>query len=263
MANRAWLQLLGLLLLAAALMVPAIWAQGRDLSARPAPSAVAAHAMPLSTHVGDLPGEPVPVFPERPSWSGGHSAPTVGRRARLVSPTPSVQEELVAVEVAGFPEQPAHSTGLDSAPAPVRLDIPTLQISASVVPAGIDNTTGELAVGPSAADVYWYELGPAPGQSGTALLAGHLDRWDGAPGVFARLNRLEPGASVLVTLSDGQLLNFTVTGIQRFPADRLSEVYTTAGPPRLVLVTCTGGWDTVRQRYRENLIVEAQLGRPD
>jgi sortase (surface protein transpeptidase) len=262
MLNRASLQLIGLLLLAAASMVPAIWAQGRDVSARPVSPAAAPADSPSMVTLDDAEGASSP-FPERISWSQVHPARPEGGPALLVQPTPSIEEVPAAVDVPVLPEQPAQgAAGLDVAPPPVRLDIPSLRVSAPIVPTGINNATGELAVGLSVADVYWYELGPSPGQPGTALLAGHLDGRNGKPGVFAQLAALEPGAPLLVTLADGQLLTFTVTRIQRLAADRLPAVYTTSGPPSLVLVTCTGAWDGARQRYRENLIVEAQLPPP-
>src|SRR5436190_17454684 len=70
---------------------------------------------------------------------------------------------------------------------PVAVDAgPDGTISGPVVGTGVDPGTGELAVPADAGVVAWYEYGPAPGDVGSAVLAGHVD-WHGVPGIFFRL----------------------------------------------------------------------------
>ena len=182
-----------------------------------------------------------------------------------VMPTPHVTPVVMPSPTAQ-PTPPVSATLalLRSKPEPLRLIIPALSLNAPVVAIGLDQRTGELALQSDVTVVQWYRLGPAPGQPGTALLAGHLDSATGQRGVFAGLSAARPGMAVWVDLTGGQRLAFRVTRIYTISALQLfaSGVYTTAGPPRLLLVTCAGYWDTRQQRYTENLIVEAELAPP-
>jgi|GEM_PF-3003681 len=182
-----------------------------------------------------------------------------------VMPTPRVTPVVMPSPTAQ-PTPPASAALalLRSKPEPLRLTIPALSLNAPVVAIGLDQRTGELALQSDVTVVQWYRLGPAPGQPGTALLAGHLDSATGQRGVFAGLSAARPGMAVWVDLTGGQRLVFRVTRIHTISALQLfaSGVYTTAGPPRLLLVTCAGYWDIRKQRYTENLIVEAELVSP-
>jgi sortase (surface protein transpeptidase) len=105
----------------------------------------------------------------------------------------------------------------------------------------------------------WYTGGPVPGETGPAVVAGHVD-WAGAPGVFAGLARLEPGADVLVERADGSTARFTVTRVVRqaktdFPA---VEVYAPTPTAELRLITCGGEFDPTAGSYEDNVIVFAE-----
>jgi hypothetical protein len=141
---------------------------------------------------------------------------------------------------------------------PVRLELPG-SIDASVLPVGIDPSTGDLAVPPSASTVAWYETGPVPGAAGAAVLAGHVD-WHGQRGVFFGLNRVPVGAPVTVTLSNGRQMRFTVVRRTEVSKNDLggSKVFSDKGPPQLVLITCGGDFDWQTHHYADNVIVYAR-----
>jgi sortase (surface protein transpeptidase) len=140
--------------------------------------------------------------------------------------------------------------------APVRLRIPQLQLEAGVQPVGVD-TRGNMAAPNRPGAVAWYARGPAPGASGDAVFAGHLDSPDG-PAIFWNLGLLRPGDAVIVDLGDGSSVRFRVTGLSIVPnSDQPAELFAIDGPPRLSLVTCAGAWDTLRQTYAQRLIVDA------
>ena len=106
----------------------------------------------------------------------------------------------------------------------------------------------------------WYQEGVVPGQVGPAVIAGHIDSAIG-PAVFARLNQLQPGAAVAVSLSNGQTVNFTVTGSidvskQAFPTD---QVYGNTPDAQLRLISCTGTFNKAIGHYDSNLVVFATL----
>jgi sortase (surface protein transpeptidase) len=150
------------------------------------------------------------------------------------------------------------STVTAPAPPPTRVVIPSLQVDAAVEPVATD-AQGRMATPAQANDVAWFKPGAAPGDSGNAVFAGHLD-WTSGPAVFWHLGELKPGAEVQVVRADGSRLRFAVDGIKQYAFDAdPSDVFTRSGPPGIALVTCTGAWDRARQTYLQRLSVHASL----
>jgi hypothetical protein len=50
----------------------------------------------------------------------------------------------------------------------------------------------------------WYDLGPAPGQAGPAVIVGHVDSYQ-APGALFRLGALRPGDQIYFTRAGGTM----------------------------------------------------------
>jgi hypothetical protein len=127
-----------------------------------------------------------------------------------------------------------------------------------VVPTGVDATTGELAVPADAAVVAWYQYGPAPGQAGSAVLAGHVD-WHGVPGIFFTLRDLQPGDPITIAMSDGSTLGFHIVDTRMVDKPELprAEVFARTGSPTLTLVTCGGQFDSSTHHYLSNVVVTA------
>ena len=150
------------------------------------------------------------------------------------------------------------STVTAPAPPPTRVIIPSLQVDAVVEPVATD-TQGRMATPSRANDVAWFKPGAAPGDSGNAVFAGHLD-WTNGPAVFWHLGDLKPGAEVQVVRADGSRLRFVVDGVKQYAFDAdPSDVFTRSGAPGIALVTCTGAWDRGRQTYLQRLSVHASL----
>jgi Sortase domain len=148
-----------------------------------------------------------------------------------------------------------------AAAAPVRLLVPRIGIDTGLVRLGL-LADGQLAVPVSAAIAGWYTDGPAPGQVGPAVLAGHVDSYTG-PGVFYRLRDLRTGDRVQVRRADGRQVQFAVTGVERFAKSSFptARVYGPTPFTELRLVTCGGSFDAARGHYRDNVVVFArQLG---
>jgi len=106
----------------------------------------------------------------------------------------------------------------------------------------------------------WYELGPRPGDPGSAVILGHVDSKRG-PAVFYRLRELRAGDEIGVTRADGSSVRFIVDRTAqydklRFPTD---EVYYPTLAPGLRLVTCGGQFDFTTGHYRSNIIVFATI----
>ncbi|MEV1328727.1 class F sortase [Micromonospora costi] len=144
---------------------------------------------------------------------------------------------------------------------PVRLEVPTIKVSAPVAPVG-QARDGSIDVPPLERhnETGWYDRGPTPGEPGPAVIVGHVDTKDG-PSVFYDLHKLKPGDTVEVTRADRSVVVFRVDSVERFPKDRLpaDRIYGHKGPPGLRLITCGGDFVGGRTGYEDNLIAFASL----
>jgi sortase (surface protein transpeptidase) len=147
----------------------------------------------------------------------------------------------------------------DGAPVakPVRLRIPAIGVDSPVVDIGVD-AAGVLVPPPTADQVGWFTGGPAPGDTGPALLAAHVDSRAG-PGVFFRLIDLRAGDQISVERADQTSVAFTVVSTSRVPKSAFPTelVYAPLPVPMLRLITCGGTFDRAAHSYRDNVIVEA------
>jgi hypothetical protein len=191
-------------------------------------------------------------------WALALVAVTAGAVA-LLSPDPSAPAP--TSQVADAPPAPvvlaAEAAGTVASPA--RVSIPAIGVDGPLAEIGVDGA-GAL-VPPADFDVAgWFAAGPAPGQTGPAVLAGHVDDRTG-PAVFYRLEELTPGDQVVVIRSDGQPVAFTVTRVAAYPKDDFAtaEVYGPTTGPELRLITCGGTFDRSRRSYQDNVVVYARL----
>ena len=168
----------------------------------------------------------------------------------------------LAADLGAGPVVAVPAVALVAAP-PVALEVPSLGIDTELVGLRTDRS-GALQVDPDPAVAGWYADGPAPGDAGPAVLAGHLDSRAG-PGVFAGLDRLHPGDAIAVRRSDGTTAHFVVRDVHTyakrdFPTAR---VYAGDGRATLRVITCGGAYDPKTGRYRSNTIVFAdEVGEP-
>ena len=177
-----------------------------------------------------------------------------GPSAAASAARPPVPDTLPAVAPEGL---------LSPAAPPIRLMIPAIGVSAKIVDEGLD-ADGALQVPPltdaGVREAGWYDLGPAPGQVGSAIIAGHVDSYHAA-GVFYDLGRLVPGNAVEVTLADGETVHFTVTSVQEYPKAHFParEVYGPEPYQALRLITCGGAFDEATGRYLSNIVAYARM----
>ena len=146
---------------------------------------------------------------------------------------------------------------------PVRLEIPKLNIKAEVEQVGMDSQK-RMGVPKDADKVAWYQLGYKPGEKGSAVISGHLDRVGGSPAVFYKLSSLQKGDMVLV-YGESQMLMFKVIEVQTYPYDQvpLQQVFNTKGKILLNLITCAGVYDTINQNYSERTVVYTEFVRDE
>jgi sortase (surface protein transpeptidase) len=155
------------------------------------------------------------------------------------------------------------TTGLARAAAPpVRIRIPAIGVSAAVVRLGL-NRDGTLQVPADFGVTGWFTGGPAPGETGPAVIAGHIDSRRG-PAVFYRLHALRRGDGVAVERADGTTVQFAVEGSAQYPkrAFPTEAVFGPSPDPLLRLITCGGSFDRSRRSYRDNVVVTAHLASP-
>jgi hypothetical protein len=107
--------------------------------------------------------------------------------------------------------------------------------------------------------VGWYQDGPSPGETGTAVAVGHRDTRTG-PAVFAALAQLHPGSRIEARRADGRTAVYTVDRVRIFDKNRFpdKEVYGPSSRPELRVLTC-GGLFTRRTGYSSNVVVFAHL----
>ena len=151
----------------------------------------------------------------------------------------------------------AHTT---STASPVRLTLARVGLDAAVVPIVV-KADGHLAVpGDGKAAGWWKDTAPPGSRQGSTVIAGHLDTPHGAA-VFAPLTRANPGDLVTITTTAATVGYRVRAVIVRHGAALPGELITTTGPPRLVLVTCTGPYRE-GSGYRDRLYVDATPAPP-
>lgn len=143
--------------------------------------------------------------------------------------------------------------------APTRLRIGSIGVDAPVIGLGVDARTGQMEVPGNVTDVAWYQHGPVPGESGSAVLAAHVDLHRQGPGVFFNLDTLETDDEIIVSFEDGSEQVFVVVARSTYLKEELplEEIFSREGAPVLTLVTCGGGFSASAQRYDSNVVVYA------
>ncbi len=193
---------------------------------------------------------------------GGGSALGVAASAQQHAPQP-------ARSAAGAigPASGARPTAKAVAPSlprsePVSVDIPAIGVQSDLLHLGL-NPDGSLQVPPIFAlpsQAAWYKYSATPGQIGPSIIEGHVDTYMG-PSVFYRLGALVPGNTVDVTLADGTVAIFRVTGVRSYPkADwPWRVIFGSTNYAALRLITCGGSFDYATGHYLSNTVVFASL----
>lgn len=140
---------------------------------------------------------------------------------------------------------------------PVSLVIPSIGVQTPLVDLGV-TADGALQVPASTSVAGWYTGSPRPGDTGSAIIAGHIDSVSG-PGIFYHLSQLQPGAKVYIRNANGTLAVFRVTQVQAYAKDDFptGAVYGPTPDPELRLITCGGAFDAARKSYESNTVVYA------
>jgi len=141
---------------------------------------------------------------------------------------------------------------------PIRLKIPSINVDVIVESVNL-TPEGAMDTPHTAFHVGWFDLGPMPGEKGSAVIAGHVDEKNGEDGVFANLNKLKVGDTVYIENDKGMFLSFTVRESQLYNPGYADEVFGRDDATHLNLITCDGVWDGVKKSYTKRLVVFADL----
>lgn len=139
---------------------------------------------------------------------------------------------------------------------PSRLIIPKIHINAFVEYLGL-TPTGAMDVPAGPDDVAWFDLGPRPGSTGSAVIAGHEGWKDNIPAVFDNLYKLQKGDEISVIDAKGATTTFVVTKLQIFGENANSAPVFDSDDNgiHLNLITCEGIWNAVTKNYSGRLVV--------
>lgn len=173
------------------------------------------------------------------------------------SPTGSAPAPRPAVDV---PVVAATPRPVVAPPAPSQVTIPAVGVQVPVVSVGV-LPDGFMELPPDPAVGGWYRFGSAPASAeGNTVIAAHVDQPDYPIGPFSRLRDLGAGSPVEVTDADGAVWTYTVETVTNYVKEDLpDDLFAREGARKLVLITCGGPYDFAQGRYRDNVVVVAQL----
>ena len=187
-------------------------------------------------------------------------------------PTKSVVQTASVVEAVSRPKivskaslqkipttfQATAKTSFQNSNVPTRLKIPSIGVDAQIESLGLTKGGAmDAPVGPSNAG--WYNLGPKPGEIGSAVMDGHFGWKNHIPAVFDNLSKLKKGDTIQVVDGNGVTTTFIVRETKILSADAdATQVFTSSdNKSHLNLITCNGKWDTTTKNRPSRLIVFA------
>ena len=136
------------------------------------------------------------------------------------------------------------------------IEIPRLGLRSDVLPAPIIRVPGGTTWDVPAYVAGHGESTAGPGQSGNAVLLGHLTSLN-AGSVFKDIHQMRPGDSVHV-FGGAREFAYVVTEVRVVPRTDLSVLVPTESAT-LTLVTCAGNWMPTLQDFSHRLAVRAEL----
>ncbi|UUL75429.1 class F sortase [Pseudarthrobacter sp. Fe7] len=152
---------------------------------------------------------------------------------------------------------PASPEAALPASVPVRVQVPSIGVDAGLIPLG-KQANGEIETpsGEPGSPGGWYQDSPTPGQTGSAVILGHVNATNSDIGLFYRLHELAPGQAITVTRADHTAAVFTVYKVNVYHKATFPtiEVYQNADRPEVRLITC-GGYNPATREYLDNTVV--------
>ncbi len=187
-----------------------------------------------------------------------------------ISLPPEVEQEAIAESRGTATEENTPDAEDSSLPAAVikkeelkaasmRIIIPDIKVSAKIQEVGLTRK-GNMAAPTKFSEVGWYKYGAFPGDTGSAVLAGHVNNGIAMPAVFGKLENLQNGADIFIETKEGKRLHFIVTGRKIYPYNSApEEVFQDKGGKLIKLITCTGSIIKELRTHSERLVITAEL----
>jgi len=145
-----------------------------------------------------------------------------------------------------------------SAGLPMQLRIPIINVDTNIYYVGL-KSDGTMDIGPDPDSVAWYKPGPRPGESGSAVIAGHYG-WIGEKGaVFNNIHTLVKGDEILIIDNKNVTTTFVVRESREYDPDADAEnvFKSTDGKSHLNLITCEGVLLESQKTYSSRLVIFA------
>lgn len=223
-----------------------------------APRAVVKEVIPAIKTVASL--ENIAVSPATVVGTVTSSRPLGEAVSAPIVPIPSTNTDktVVVTPIRKASTRPPKEALASEVGIPALIRIPRLALVAAVEKVAL-TADGSMAVPKRLFNAGWYDLGPRPGESGSAVIDGHVNGPQGAVGVFAGLHELEVGDRLIVEDERGASVTFTVGKIMRYNHDTdATPVFSSDdGLAHLNLITCDGEWDRQSGQYAQRLVVFA------
>lgn len=140
---------------------------------------------------------------------------------------------------------------------PIRLKIPKIKVDTIIEPVGL-TADGAVGVPKGPVNAGWFDLGPRPGDMGSAVIVGHYGRWkNGVATVFNNLAKLEVGDKIYIADKKGLSTVFIVREFKIYSPDEetLGVFDSSDGQAHLNLITCGGVWSQAAKSYDQRLVV--------
>ena len=140
---------------------------------------------------------------------------------------------------------------------PQWISIPSIGVSASMQLL-TRGAYGQLVPPTNTVQAGWYTDSPLPGDTGPAVIGGHVDSYAG-PGVFFELRDLQPGNQIMIGEGNAGVLTFVVQRVEEYPKATfpISAVFGPVPGAQLRVVTCGGAFDSQTRHYLSNIVVYA------
>ena len=136
----------------------------------------------------------------------------------------------------------------------MRLKIPSINVDTAIEYVGLTSSR-EMEVPKNTAEAGWFELGPRPGEKGSAVIAGHFNGRNGEAGVFADLYKLKAGDKLYIEDNKGVTTTFIIRESRTYDPGLAGDVFSRSDGAYLNLITCDGVWDGVKKSYNKRLVV--------
>ncbi len=204
-------------------------------------------------------GSSVASVGERPATTAADSTAVDSESRQSTDPDPAVNP------LSTIPRTRSDATVLpirDPGATPRQIRIPRLSIDAPIDEVGLIGD-GKVEVPRDVSRTGWYRYSQVlESDEGSTVIVGHRDGVDQGAGAFYGLGELQLGDRIVVTTAGGDRVRYEVVARESFDKQivPLDELFSSAGPHRLTLITCGGPFEASNLGYTDN---EVDTAVPD